>query len=83
VPPGPQRSAEGGYPLEQAGVVLPGRRGRGDSSGVNVLDPDSGVQFGVVGLAWIIFLGVHGHLVTVAGEFAGELAQAHVITVRA
>jgi hypothetical protein len=48
-----------------------------------VLDPDSGVQFGVVGLAWIIFLGVHGHLVTVAGEFAGELAQAHVITVRA
>src|ERR1019366_2376590 len=53
-----------------------------DRSGVDVLDPDSGVEFGMVGLAGVVLLRVYGHLVTVAGELAGELAQADVIVVR-
>jgi hypothetical protein len=48
-----------------------------------VLDPDAGVEFGVIGEAGVVLLGVDGHQVTLTGEFAGEFAQADVIAVRA
>ena len=57
--------------------------GRTDRPGVDVLDPDAGVQLGVIGEAGVALLGVDGHLVTLPGELAGEFAQADVVAVRA
>jgi hypothetical protein len=52
-------------------------------AGVNVLDPDPGGQLGVIGEAGVALLRVHRHLVTLAGELAGELGEPDIITVRA
>jgi len=46
-------------------------------------DPDTGVQFGLVGHVGQVLLGVDGDLVTLPGELAGELAEPDVVTVGA
>ena len=82
LPEAAQRAAEGGHPLEQ--VCVPGLGGGlGDRAGVYVLDPDSGVQLSLVGQVGQVLLGVDGHLVTLSGQLAGELAEPVVVTVRA
>ncbi len=84
MPDAPQRPAEGGYALEQVGVVLLGGGSRlRDRAGVDVLDPDAIVKFGPVGHVHMLLLGVYGHLVTLPGEVSGELAESQVIAVRA
>ena len=51
-------------------------------AGVDVLDPDSGVQLSLVGHVGQVLLGVDGHLMTLSGQIAGELAEPDVVTVR-
>ena len=82
LPEAAQRAAEGGHPLEQVGVPGLGG-GLGDRAGVDVLDPDAGVQFGLVGHVGQVLLGVDGDLVTLVGQLAGELAEPDVVTVGA
>jgi hypothetical protein len=82
LPEAAQRAAEGGHPLEPVGVPGLGG-GLGDRAGVDVLDPDAGVQFGLVGHVGQVLLGVDGDLVTLPGKLAGELAEPDVVTVGA
>ena len=80
LPAAAQRAAEGGHPLQQAGVACSVAVGQ-DRPGIDVRDPHSVVQLGLIGQVRLMLLGEYGHLVTMRRELTGELAKSVVIAV--